>query len=160
MKNMLKVFAVAALLLVPVFFTQAAYAKEVAVLLPVTGPLTPSEKIELTKQAVDGLSVRFDLRHGEEVDRFVKQAFQEESKKKDCDETNCYRRIAAQYHAEKIVALRVAEVAKGRYLVTFHLYDVPTGEMTASQKKECAQCSFEKLKALCKELTGKMTRAK
>lgn len=112
------------------------------------------EKAELTKEAVQGLSSTFELKHGEEVDRFVKQAFQEESKKKDCDETNCYRRIAAQYHAEKIVALCVAEVSKGRYLVTYHLYDVPTGEMTASQKKECAQCSFEKLKALCKELTS------
>lgn len=158
MKYMLRVFAVATLLLAPIFFTQAACAKEVAVLLPVTGPLTPLEKIELTGEAVENLSTRFELKHGEEVDRFVKQAFQEESKKKDCDETNCYRRIAAQYHAEKIVALRVAEVGKGRYLVTFHLYDVPTGEMTASQKKECAQCSFEKLKALCKELTSQMIK--
>lgn len=152
MKNLLRILAVALLL-----SAQIAYAKEIAVLLPVTGPLTPFEKAELTKEAVHGLSSTFELKHGEEVDRFVKQAFQEESKKKDCDETNCYRRIAAQYHAEKIIALRVAEVSKGRYLVTYHLYDVPTGEMIASQKKECAQCSFEKLKALCKELIGKAT---
>lgn len=154
MKNILKVLAVALLLNAPM-----AYAKEIAVLLPVTGPLTPFEKAELTKEAVRGLSLTFELKHGEEVDRFVKKAFQEESKKKDCDETNCYRRIAAQYHAEKIVALRVAEVEKGRYLVTYHLYDVPTGEMTASQKKECTQCSFEKLKAVCKELTSGMSKA-
>lgn len=154
MKNMLRVFAVAMLL-----FAHSAYAKEIAVLLPVTGPLTPLEKIELTKQALEGLSARFELNHGEDVDRFVKQVFQEESKKKDCDEANCYRRIAAQYHAEKIVALRVVEVAKGRYLMTYHLYDVPTGEMTVSQKKECAQCSFEKLKAICKELTSQKTIA-
>lgn len=152
MKNLLRILAVALLL-----SAQTAYAKEIAVLLPVTGPLTPFEKAELTKEAVQGLSLIFELKHGEEVDRFVKQAFQEESKKKDCDETNCYRRIAAQYHAEKIVALRVAEVSKGRYLVTYHLYDVPTGEMIASQKKECAQCSFERLKLLCKELIGKAT---
>lgn len=155
MKKMLRMLAVAVLLL-----AQPACAKEIAVLLPVTGPLTPLEKVELTKEAVDGLSARFELRHGEEVDRFVKQAFQEESKKQDCDETNCYRRIAAQYHAEKIVALRVAEVAKGRYLVTYHLYDVPTGEMTDSRKKECAQCSFKKLKALCNELTSQTTETK
>ena len=155
MKNILRIAAVAMLLIV-----QTAYAKEVAVLLPVTGPLTPFEKAELTKVAVQALALTFELKHGEEVDRFVKQAFQEESKKKDCDEANCYRRIAAQYHAEKIVALRVAQVEKGRYLVTYHLYDVPTGEMTASEQKECKQCSFEKLKALCKELTSNMTLAK
>ena len=137
----------------------AAYAKEVAVLLPVTGPLTPFEKAELTKEAVEALSTQFELKHGEDVDRFVKQAFQEESKKKDCDETNCYRRIAAQYHAEKIIALRVAQIEKGRYLVTYHLYDVPTGEMTASQQKECAQCSFEKLKVLCKEMISLSAQA-
>lgn len=155
MKNLLRALAVAMLLL-----AQTAYAKEIAVLLPVTGPLTPFEKAELTEETVQGLSFKFELKHGEEVDRFVKQAFQEESKKNDCDETNCYRRIGAQYHAEKIVALRVAQVEKGRYLVTYHLYDVPTGEMTSSQQKECAQCSFEKLKALCKELTSNMAQAK
>jgi hypothetical protein len=154
MKNILRVLVVAMLLL-----AQTAYAKEIAVLLPVTGPLTPFEKVELTKEAVAGLSSRFELKHGDEVDRFVKQAFQEESKKQDCDETNCYRRIAAQYHAEKIVALRVIQMEKGRYLVTCHLYDVSTGEMTFSQQKECAQCSFEKLGALCKELIGKMVSA-
>lgn len=155
MKNILSVFIVALLLL-----SQSAYGQEIAVLLPVIGPLTPFEKSELTKQAVDGLSAKFELKHGEEVERFVKQVFQEESHKKDCDEANCYRRIAAQYHAEKIVALRVALVDKGRYLVTSHLYDVPTGEMTASQKMECLQCSFDKLKALCKEVTQRMIEEK
>lgn len=160
MKNNLRVLVVAMLLLAPIFFLQTAYAKEIAVLLPITGPLTPFEKVELTKVAAQGLSLTFELKHGEDVDRFVKKTFQEESKKKDCDEANCYRRIAAQYHAEKIVALRVAQVGKGRYLVTYHLYDVPTGEMAVSEQKECTQCSFEKLKALCKELTLNMTLAK
>jgi hypothetical protein len=151
----LGLFAMVLLLAAP-----SVFAKEIAVLLPVTGPLTPYEKSELTRDVVDGLSPRFELKYGEDVDRFVKQAFQEESKKSDCDETNCYRRIAAQYHAEKIVALRVAEVEKGRYLVTYHLYDVPTGEMTASLQKECAQCSFDKLKALCKELIIQLINTK
>ncbi len=155
MKNILRLFTIAI-----IFFAPLACAKEIAVLLPVIGPLTPFEKIELTKQAAEGLSAKFELRHGEEVERFVKQAFQDESHKKDCDETNCYRRIAARYHAEKIVALRVAQVDKGRYLVTAHLYDVPTGEMTSSQKMECTQCSFEKLKVLCKEIMQRIVEAK
>jgi hypothetical protein len=155
MKNLLSVFAVAILFLAP-----AAYAKEVAVFLAVTGPLTPFEKNELSKDVVEGLSARFELRYGAEVDHYVKKVFQEESKKNDCDETDCYRRIAAFYHAEKIVALRVAEIEKGRYLVTAHLYDVPTGEMSSSEKEECAQCSFEKLKVLCKEITRRMSKVR
>lgn len=154
------IFAAALLLIAPVFFGQTACAKEIAVLLPVTGPLTPYEKSELTRHVVEGLSLKFELKHGAEVDRFVKQAFQEESKKADCDETNCYRRIAAQYHAEKIVALRVVQVEAGRYLVTMHLYDVTTGEMIASQQRECAQCAFEKLKALCYELMSIMSQSR
>ena len=154
MNNTLRVLAVALLL-----FAQTAWAKEIAVLLPVTGPLTPLEKSELTKEAVEGLSPKLELKYGDDVDRFVKKAFQEESKKQDCDETNCYRRIAAKYHAEKIVALRVAQVEKGRYLVTYHLYDVPTGEMTASQQKECDQCSIDKLKGLFKELVTYTNKA-
>lgn len=138
----------------------AAYAKEVAVLLPVIGPLTPFEQAELSKDAAEVFSARFDVQHGAEVDRFVKQVFQDESKKSDCDEANCYRRIAANYHADKIVALRVVQVEKGRYLVTAHLYDVPTGSMTSSQKMECAQCSFDKLKALCKDITQRVIEVK
>lgn len=160
MQNISRIFAAALLLFAPVLFGQAACANEIAVLLPVTGPLTAAEKVEVTKLAVEGFSTRFELKHGAEVDRIVKQAFQEESKKNDCDETSCYRRIAAQYHAEKIVALRVAQVEAGRYLVTMHLYDVTTGEMTASQQRECAQCSFEKLKALCQELTNSISQTR
>jgi hypothetical protein len=153
MKNILRLVAVAILLL-----SQAAYAKEVAVLLPVSGPLTPYEKTELTKEAVDVLSARFELKHGEEIDLVVKQAFLEESKKNDCDETNCYRHIAAQYHAEKIVALRVAQVAKGSYLVTAHLYDVLTDRMTFSEKRKCEDCSTQKFKALTKELMSRLAK--
>jgi len=32
--------------------------------------------------------------------------------------------------------------------------------MTFSQQKECTHCSFEKLKALCTELTDNLTQAK
>jgi len=155
MKRLLKLFAVVIILLAP-----SAYAREIAVLLPVTGPLTPFEKSGLSKEVVDGLSARFDLQYGEEVDHFVKQVFQDESKKNDCDEANCYRRIAALYHAEKIVVLRVTETDKGSYLVMLLLYDVPTGEMTSSQKEECTQCSFEKLKLLYKGLASSISTMK
>lgn len=157
MKKLSK-YVFAAMLLAPLLFAQSVFAKEVAVLLPLTGPLTPFEKAELTKQVVEGLSVKFDLKHGEDVDRVVKQAFQEESKKKDCDETNCYRRIAAQYRAEKIVAIRVVQAGRESYLVTINLYNVLTNEMTISQKRECTQCSIEKLKAILNDLTSKASK--
>ena len=155
MRNIMGVLATALLL-----FSQLAVAKEIAVLLPLTGPITQIEKSELSKEVVDALSDKFELRYGEEVDRVVKQVFQDESRKNDCDETNCYRRIAAYYHAEMLVVLRVAETGKGRYLVTAHLYDVPTGNMIFSREAECTQCSFEKLKVLCKELSLSMSKAK
>lgn len=155
MKSTMRIL-VAALLL----FIHTAYAKEIAVLLPITGALTPHEKLELTKDTVDGLSPNFELKHGEEVDRVVKMAFQEENKKQDCDETNCYRRIASKYDAEKIIALRVTTMVAGHYLVTLQIYDVPTGEMTFSQKNECKTCSFEILKGLCKELTSQVLQKK
>ncbi len=155
MRKLLGVFAVAIWV-----FAQSAYAKEVAVLLPVTGPLTPFEKTGLSKEMVEGLAEKFELKYGEAVERVVRDVFREESKKADCDETDCYRRIAAKYHAEKIIALRVTEMDKGHYLVTSHLYDISTGEMTSSQKEECTQCSFEKLKILCKELSRRMSEAK
>jgi len=155
MKSALKICLAVVLLLL-----QSAYAQEVAVLLPVTGPLTPFERSTLTQEVAAEMSAGFDLKYGAEVDRFVKQVFQDESKKKDCDEANCYRRIAAKYHAEKIAALRVVQAEKGDYLVAAHLYDVASGEMTASEKMECAQCSFEKLKAVCKALSRRIAGIK
>lgn len=154
MKIFVKLLLVSALL-----FVQAAYAKEIAVLLPITGPLTPFEISELTKDAADELAGQFELKYGLEVDQFVKQVFKDESRKKDCDEANCYRRIAAQYRAEKIVALRIIQVAQSSYIVASHLYDVQTGEMNISDKRKCEPCSIAKLKSICKELTGKMRLA-
>lgn len=155
MKNLLKLFALAVLLL-----SQTAYALEAAVLLPVAGPLTSFEKSELSREVVQGLASRFELKHGDEVGRFVEQVFREESRKKDCDESNCYRRIAAQFHAEKIVALRLAQMDKGKYLVTLHLYEIASGGMLYSESGECIECTQEKLKALCKQLTGRMAQGK
>jgi hypothetical protein len=148
MKNVLRLLFVAVLLC-----AHTVQAKEIAVFMPVVGPLTPFEQAALSKDAVTVFSARFDLRYGEEVDQFVKQVFQEESKKKDCDEASCYRRIAAKYQADKIVALRVIQVEKERYLATAHLYDVASGDMLASEQQECMHCSFERLKQLCHELT-------
>ena len=155
MKKLLNLMAFAFLLM-----TQTAYAKENAVLLPVIGPLTALEKTELSKAMVEGLSARYVLRFGEDVDSYVKLVFQEESKKNDCDEMNCYRRIAAHYHAEKIIALRITTVDKNTYLVTSHLYDVATGAVASDQKEDCATCSIDKLKLLCKELAQRLSKVK
>ena len=134
----------------------AAYAQEVAVLLPVIAPYSTTEKSELAQLVVTGLALRFDIKFGEEVDHFVSLAFQEESKKKECDEVTCLRRIGAQYHAEKIVTLRVTSVNKENLLVTSNIYDLTTSEIISSQKAECNQCSFSKLKTLTKEIVKHM----
>lgn len=126
----------------------AAFSKERAVLLPLIGPLTPNEKMILSKEVSTVLEKKYTLVAGEEVDRFVKQVFLEESHKTECDESSCYRRISDHYHADNIIALRVTKITESSYLITFNLYDVPTGEMILSRSQECTECSFEKLKAL------------
>jgi hypothetical protein len=155
MKKILGLVGLAVLL-----FAHAACAKEVVVLLPITGPLTPYEKAELGRAIVAKLSPTFELKHGDAVDRYAKKAFQEESRKKDCDETNCYRRIAEHFHADKIAAVRIALVAKGRFLLSLHLYDVASGEMDFSEKAECTECSTGKLKLLLLELAHRFLEAK
>lgn len=121
-------------------------AREVAVLLPISGPLTPLEVTELSNQVITELSARYVLKHGVEVDKVVKQAFLEESKKNNCDEVNCYRKIASNYKAEYIVAIRVNKIESERYLLTFNLYNVLTNTMASSQQKECMQCTFDRVK--------------
>lgn len=129
-------------------FTSAqAHAAERAVLLPITGELLASEKTQLADEVAKSLSGQYQIILGDKVNQFVTKVFREESKKLDCDETSCYRRIAAEFKADKIVAIKIAKVASGQYLVTFNLYDVPTGEVTQPRKAECTECGYSKLLA-------------
>lgn len=134
------------------FMIPAVFAKERAVLLPLTGALTPDEKRILSKEVSLILESNYTIITGEDVDHVVKQVFLEESHKTECDESSCYRRISEHYHADKIIAFRVTKRTDSLYLITYNLYDVPTGEMTLSRSQECAECSFEKLKALSRGL--------
>lgn len=140
------------ILLVMLSIPSGVMAKDVAVLLPITGAITPQERNELTQLAVIALTKQFDLKHGEAVDEKVKQVFQEESKRQNCDETSCYRKIAAHYQAEKIIALRLTQTAADHFLLVLNIYDVTTGDITASQKRECAQCTFDKIKILVSDI--------
>ncbi len=134
------------------FFIPSAFANERAVLLPLSGPLTPDEKTNLSQQIAEVLESKYTVVFGQDVDRVVKQVFLDESHKSECDESRCYRRISEYYQADKIIAFRVTKVTKSRYLITYNLYDVPTGEVAQSRSQECKECSFEKLKLLSSSL--------
>lgn len=127
------------------FTVTQARAAERVVMLPITGELLASEKSQLAVHTAKALSWQYQIIQGDKVNQFVTKVFWEESKKLECDETSCYRRIAAEFNADKIVAIKVAKVASGKYLVAFNLYDVPTGEITYSRKAECTECGFSTL---------------
>jgi hypothetical protein len=129
------------------FTATQAHAAERVVLLPITGELLASEKSQLAAEAAKALSWQYKIIQGDKVNQFVTKVFREESKKLDCDETSCYRRIASEFKADKIVAIKIAKVASGQYLVTFNLYDVATGEVSHSRKTECTECGYSKLLA-------------
>lgn len=129
-------------------------AAEGILLLPVTGPLTPLEIQSLTTDAAKNLSGRYRVIYGEEVDSFVKKVFSEESRKADCDEDACYRRIAANFKVDRIAALKVAKTGEKGYLVTFSIYDTLQGKVIESRRKDCADCSFEGLQEVCKGLVA------
>jgi ribosomal protein L37AE/L43A len=153
MQKFLKRILFAAVCIFPLLMvSQVAYSAEKAVLLPIVGEFSPHEKMELADVLVKGLASRFEVIRGAKVDQFVKQTFQEESKKTDCDEAHCYQRIALKYQADKIIAFRITKVADGHYLVLFNLYDVTTGEMTMSRSQQCSACTFQKLKAIGSDL--------
>lgn len=141
MRSIIKLIWLAAFL----FVAPLAHAADRAVLLPVTGELLASEKVQLADEVAKSLSGQYLVIKGDKVNRFVAKVFREESNKLDCDETNCYRRIAAEFKAEKIIALKIAKVSSGKYLQTFNLYDVTTGEVVLSKQAECNECSFSKL---------------
>ena len=140
------------LLFLAAFPSNSYAAKEGAVLLPVTGQLTPEEKKDISAEVSRRLKSDYKLIYGDEVGSFVKKVFQEESEKDICDEEACYRRIAGHFGVEKIIALRVVQKSGADYLVTFNIYDVVEGKVVVSKKVDCSNCSFERLKAICIEL--------
>lgn len=128
--------------------------REKAVLLPIVGPLTAKEKEDLAHTLVSVLDGSYKVIYGADVDSYVKKVFREERKKTDCDETTCYRKIAARYGAEKIVAFRVVKKRGNDYLITFNIYDVTTEEIEESKKLDCLDCSYETIKRLSAKLAG------
>lgn len=154
----MKLFKLFRNIFIALFITTAAapfaFAAEGIVLLPVTGPLTPQEINTLTTDAAKNLSGSYRVVSGEEVDAYVKKVFSEESKKADCDEDACYRRIAANFKVDRIAALKVAKMGDKGYLVTFSIYDTVQGKVIDSRRKDCADCSFEGLQGLCSGLVA------
>ena len=140
------------LLFLSAFPSTSYSAKEGAVLLPVTGQLTPEEKKDISAEVSKLLKSDYKIIYGDEVGSFVKKVFQEESEKDICDEEACYRRIASHFGVEKIVALRVLQKSSAAYMVTFNIYDVVEGKVVVSKREDCSNCSFEKLKAICMDL--------
>ena len=148
--NMKNLFA--ALLLVFMAGGPVLAAAEKGVLLPISGPLTAEEKKGLADTVAGHLSGSYQVVYGEEVNDYITKVFREESKKDDCDEEACYRKIATHYGAETIFALRVVKEGDALYVVTFNIYDVLTEKVVQSRKEACSHCSYESLN----EISGRL----
>jgi len=136
------------------FFCGSAPAAELekGVLLPVTGPLTPHEKDVLAETVAESFKNKYNIIYGADVNSFVVKVFEEESKKHDCDETACYRKIAEHFHASVVIALRITKKEERDQLVTLSVFDVLEEKVVHSGRKDCHSCSYEELKALCEGL--------
>ncbi len=155
MHTMIKTICLVAALLFNISLAQGA---ERIVLLPVAGELLASEKVQLADAAAHAVSGQYHVLYGDKVNQFVVKAFQDESKKLDCDESNCYKKIASEFKVDKIMALKIAKVASGKYLVALNLYDIPTGGVIVSKSAECSECSFEKLVATAQSIMNVLAK--
>ncbi len=119
------------------------------VLLPVSGPFTQGEKLQLAIKLASLLGEKYDLVYGGKVEKFLQKALREENQKADCDLDACYARVAKHFNAELVAALTVSKKQGNDYAVAFNIVNVLEGKSIFAKSGECLSCSIGKLVGLC-----------
>lgn len=95
-----------------------------AVLMPISSPFSQGENARLASGIAEGLSSRYQVLHGKEVDGVIKQIFDEENKGLNCDLDICYQKIVRHFGVENVVALVVAPKGDGGMSLSLSVLNV------------------------------------
>jgi len=140
-----------------VFFACSLYAhaevhageRARAVLLPVSGPMTPGEKAQLAGEMTRLLGKKYKVIHGKKVVAFLEKTLREENQKDDCDLEACYSKVARNFNAEIVAALVVSKKQGSDYHAVFNITNVLEGKNIYGKSGDCPACSIGKLLELC-----------
>lgn len=108
-----------------------------AVLMPLTTPFSPAENAQLAAGIADGLSSRYQVLHGAEVDAVIKRIFDEENKGLNCDLDICYQKIARHFGVENIVAFVVTPRKDGRKNIALSVLNVLENRVVLKREAVC-----------------------
>lgn len=115
-----------------------------AVMMPLATPFSQEENTQLAAGIADGLSSRYEVLHGKEVDGIIKRIFDEENKGLNCDLNICYQKIARHFGAENIVALVVAPRPKkdGGMSLSLSVLNVLENKVVLKRQVICKSARF------------------
>jgi formylglycine-generating enzyme required for sulfatase activity len=107
---------------------------------------------------VDGLQLKYKVYSGEKVANGVKEIYQKESAKKDCDASRCFVDIAVKFKVGLIATAEVNKSENDFYLV-LSIRDVMSNEAVFSKTLTCKKCEAADVVDKLKELSAMVAPA-
>ena len=132
--------------------TTQTWAKEAMVLLPIQGKgISAQEKDILRAVLQEGLSHRYKVYSGAEVDKKLQKFI-----KKSCDTEKCLEEVAINFQGE-LVGRGIVLPREGEYIVTIEIENVFTDDVVESKTESCSGCKLSGVIDLLKNMTRVQT---
>jgi hypothetical protein len=158
--------SLALILLFTTIFPAGAFAAEPAtpsaksgkpaiILLPVTSQgLTDIEKSLARDSVAEGLSLKYEVKYGEQTDQIIEEIFKSHSAETlECDESKCYRDVAVALNAQ-LIGKATIMLSHGNYRISLVVYNVAENKSEMTRSGSCDNCSASEMEAKLKELCG------
>lgn len=129
--------------------------KAKAVMMPVSGALSPKHKALIASKVASAVGKAYQVQWGDAVNKEVLRVFAENSNSADCDLEPCYRKIAALYKVEEVIGVIVLGDMGGEMSVTVRGVNVMENRETFSTVVACPECTAERLSAALERLSIK-----
>lgn len=129
--------------------------REAIVLLPVKGAGLLESELSIYRDSVaDGLGNRYTVKFGEQVDKVIKEVFDAESKENlECDETRCYKDIAAALNVQLVAKASVFKSGEN-FQLSLVIYNVLENRAEETKTDYCTKCNSIELSQKLKAMAG------
>ncbi len=114
-----------------------------AVFMPLATPFSEEENGKLAVGIAEGLSLRYQVLHGGEVDGVIKRIFDEENKGLNCDLDVCYQKIARHFGVENIVAFVVTPGKNSGMSLSLSVLNVMENKVVLKRQAVCKSARFD-----------------
>lgn len=138
----------------PLKANHASAVKERLVLMPLH--LSEEDRnLQSTMESalVEGLQRKYEVLWGEDVEKKVREVFNKESRKHECDETHCFEKIAEAFQAELIASASVTK-QDGGYFLSLNIQNIFDRKLVYTKPLVCERCTAFKVVDKLRELSA------